>query len=73
MAKELHEQILDFLKTKSNDPNVLCTATARALLILMVASIEMYGSEPKNVKVALDVLDQMKQQIIEDFGDGSEG
>lgn len=69
MAKELHEQIFDFLKKKSNDPDVLCTATARALMILMDASITYYGGNPENVKVALNVLDQMKQHIIEQFGE----
>lgn len=69
MAKELHEQIFDFLQKKSNDPNVLCTVTAKALLILLESSIEYYGGNPESVKVALGVLDQMKQHIIEQFGE----
>lgn len=66
--KPLEAQILDFLRTKSSDPSALCTATARAFIILTKAAIKMSGNDPDNVRIALAVLDKMKQSIIAEFG-----
>lgn len=66
-TKELHEEMLDFLRTKSNDPSELCTAAGRVLYVLMGAAIQMGDGDPDDIKTALSVLNQMKQNIIEEF------
>lgn len=70
MAKITEKMILNFLKTKSNDPSELCTATAQTLYILMGAAIEFSGKNPAVVKESLRVLDEIKNNIIDEFGDG---
>ncbi|MBQ0056182.1 MAG: hypothetical protein KBT20_00880 [Bacteroidales bacterium] len=65
--KELHEDMLDFLKTKSSDPSELCTAAGRVLYVLMSAAIQMSDGDRDNIKMAIGMLEQMKQNIVEEF------
>lgn len=69
-AKPLTDQILDFLKTKSADPEERCTATAQALTIITGAIIEVYDRNPATIKAALSMCDKMKQVFIDEYGDG---
>ena len=45
----LYEEVLKFLRKKTNDPSVIMTALGRAMLIILQAAQKFYG-DPKGVK-----------------------
>lgn len=47
--ENLYEEVLKFLRKKTNDPSVIMTALGRAMLIILQAAQEFYG-DPKGVK-----------------------
>ena len=47
--ENLYEEVLKFLRKKTNDPSVIMTALGRAMLIILQAAQEVYG-DPKGVK-----------------------
>ena len=47
--ENLYEEVLKFLRKKTNDPSVIMTALGRAMLIMLQAAQKFYG-DPKGVK-----------------------
>ena len=45
----LYEEVLKFLRKKTNDPSVIMTALGRAMLIILQAAQKFYGDH-KGVK-----------------------
>ena len=47
--ENLYEEVLKFLRKKTNDPSVIMTALGRAMLIILQAAQKFYGDH-KGVK-----------------------
>lgn len=65
--EDLTNKLLNFLRTQSNDPSEICTALSQCLYICGGATIEMYGHSKDCLDEMCNLLDKIKNQLIDEF------